>query len=124
MQDKFTDESQWQALAGYSRGRRQGPFIAVSGTTALEGGDTYAQTRECLQRGIAAVEALGGSVESILRTRMFLTPEGDAMAASRAHQELLGATAPANTLITIHSLVGEGLLVEVEMDAIALERDR
>jgi len=58
-----------------------------------------------------------------LRTRLFLVPEADPIEASRAHAELLGQVAPANTTLFIHSLIGNELLVEVEIEAFAMKED-
>ena len=102
--------------AGYSRAVRRSGHIAVSGTTA-EGADTYAQTHGALSRALAAVKALGGSVEDVIRTRIYLTPSADWEAASRAHAELLREVAPANTMLHVAGLIGDGFLVEVEVDA-------
>ncbi|MSW81538.1 MAG: hypothetical protein F2840_10360 [Actinobacteria bacterium] len=127
---RFCDESPWLELAGYSRAVRVGTHIAVSGTTAhgndgtaLAPGDTYAQAKACLERTIAAAIELGASRDSILRTRMYLAPGADPHAAARAHKELLGDVAPANTTLFVGGLVGEGLMVEVELDAHANSED-
>jgi enamine deaminase RidA (YjgF/YER057c/UK114 family) len=114
------ENNSYEAQAGYSRGRRRGGHIAISGTTATkvvaqEG--TYEQTRHCLQRVIASVERLGGARTDIIRTRLFLGPEADWQDAARAHRELLGDVAPANTTLTVARLIGDGVLVEVEADA-------
>lgn len=117
---RFSDGSAYEPLAGYSRAVRRGSRIAVSGTTARvdpEGAGTYEQSIECLQRIVAAIEALGGRREDIVRTRVFLVPRADWREAARAHAELLGDVAPANTTLTVAALVGEELLVEIEADA-------
>lgn len=118
------DGSGWEEAAGYSRAVRRSGRIAVSGTTAtgpdgrtLHPGDTYAQARAALERAIAAVEALEGHVEDVVRTRLYLSPAADWEAAARAHAELLGKVAPANTMLRVAGLIGDGFLVEVEMDA-------
>jgi enamine deaminase RidA (YjgF/YER057c/UK114 family) len=115
--------------AGYSRAARQGDLIAVSGTTAhgpdgsaLRPGDTYGQTVECLRRAVAAVEKLGGARTSVLRTRLLLAPGADWQEAARAHAEVLGDVAPANSTYVVGSLIGPGFLVEVEVDAEAVNR--
>lgn len=125
--DRYVDSTTWQGIAGYARASRIGQHIAVSGTTADLGSlpeesveSTYAQTHNCIERGMAAVVELGGSVEGILRTRLFLTPGADPVEASRAHKELLGEVAPANTTLYVHSLIGSQLLVEVEIEAIVV----
>jgi enamine deaminase RidA (YjgF/YER057c/UK114 family) len=118
------DGSGWEESAGYSRAVRRFGRIAVSGTTAtgpdgraLHPGDTYGQARAALERAVGAVEALGGRIEDVVRTRLFLSPAADWEAAARAHVELLGEVAPANTMLRVAGLIGDGFLVEVEIDA-------
>lgn len=96
----------------------------VSGTTAhgpdgsaLHPGDTYAQTRLALERVVEAVSELGGDRHDIVRTRLLLISGADWEEAARAHADVLGDVAPANTTLFIGGLIGEGLLVEVEADA-------
>jgi enamine deaminase RidA (YjgF/YER057c/UK114 family) len=123
---RHSDGSAWEKLAGYSRAARVGDTIAVSGTTAtgsdgaaLFPGDTYAQAENAIARGLAAISALGGSDEGVIRTRVMLAPAADWEAASRAHADLLGSIAPANSMYFVHALIGDEFLVEVEIDAIA-----
>lgn len=122
--ERFRDGGGWENEAGYARAARRGSRIAVSGTTAdapdggaAHPGDTYAQTKAALERALAAVESLGGPRESVVRTRVFLVPDADWRGAARAHREVLGEVAPANTTLQVAGLIGEGFLVEVEVDA-------
>ena len=122
--DRYTDEAQWQDAAGYARAARRGTRIAVSGTTSsapdggvLHPGDGYRQTLEAIGKGLRAVEALGGSAADVLRTRVYLAPGAAWQDAARAHREAFDAVRPANTMLHVAGLVGEGLLVEVELDA-------
>lgn len=113
-------EGSYEDVAGYSRAIRVGSRISVSGTTAPAlalSESTYDQTVGSLQRAIGAVEELGGTRDSIVRTRVFLAPGADWQAASAAHRKLLGDVAPANTMLYVGTLIGPGLLVEVEVDA-------
>ncbi len=119
---RLRDESEFsfEHLAGYSRAVRLGSHISVSGTGPS--GDppppsTYDQAVDCLRRVIAAVEHLGGTRESIVRTRLYLAPGAEWTGAAAAHRELLGDVAPANTTLFAGSLIGPGFLVEVEADA-------
>ena len=122
--DRYRDASGWQEKAGYSRALRRGDHIYVSGTTAnVADGDVIDlgvgdQTAVALTQAIAAVEALGGSMEDIVRTRLLLAPGADWEAAAVAHRDILGHVAPANTMVFVHSLVGDGFLVEVEVEAV------
>lgn len=122
--ERYRDGGGWEDKAGYSRAVRRSQRIAVSGTTAtasdgsaLHSGDTYMQTKAAIEIALRSVEALGGVAEDIVRTRVYLAPEADWNAAARAHAELLGEVAPANTMLYIASLIGDGFLVEVEMEA-------
>ncbi len=80
-------------------------------------GDTYRQARAALERALTAVRELGGQIDDVVRSRIYLAPEADWRDAARAHADLLGAVAPANTTIRVAGLIGEGFLVEVELDA-------
>lgn len=124
LRQRLREGGAFEDEAGYSRAVRLGDLIAVSGTTCrpeVIGLGTRAQTMDCLQRIVAAVEHLGGSREGIYRTRLFLAPGADWPQAGAAHQEVLGDVAPANTTLFVHGLIGDGLLVEAEADAWAQE---
>jgi enamine deaminase RidA (YjgF/YER057c/UK114 family) len=121
---RHRDGGGWEEKAGYSRAVRRFGHIAVSGTTAASPdgraehpGDTYGQTAVALRRAMAAMEALGGSLEDVVRTRVYLTPDADWEGAARAHAEVMGSVAPANTMLYVAGLIGSGFLVEVELEA-------
>ena len=116
--------SKWEDIAGYCRARRIGDRILVSGSTATAGsdrvvapGNAAAQTTFILDKIIGAVTALGGAVEDIARTRIYLKDITDTEAVSRAHGRIFGDLKPANTLIAIDDLAGD-YLVEIEAEAI------
>jgi enamine deaminase RidA (YjgF/YER057c/UK114 family) len=122
--ERHRDGSAFEATAAYCRAVRSGPAIAVSGTaatgpdgSALHPGDTYGQTREALERAVAAVRALGADVGDTIRTRVYLGPESDWGEAVRAHRELFEGVDPANTTLFVAGFIPEGVLVEVELDA-------
>ncbi len=120
---RYRDGAEWEERAGYSRAARVGRLIAVSGTTApaVDGavpGGVYEQTCAALIRVLASIKALGGNTSDVIRTRIMLVPGTDVEAACRAHRELLGEVAPANSVYFVAGLVGPGLLVEVEADAV------
>lgn len=123
MLERLTDEGGFGGQAGYSRAVRHGDLVAVSATAALDKGavvhegDAYAQTRVVLDRALAAARELGGSTESVIRTRLLLAPGCDWRAAVRAHKETFGDAPPANTTYYVGGLIPPGALVEVELDA-------
>lgn len=118
------DGTVWESVAGYCRAVRVGSRIAVSGTTAsapdgraLHAGDVGAQTAAAIDKGIAAIEALGGQRTDVVRSRIFLVAGTDWEPAARAHADRLGDVGPANTMLYISALIGPDHLVEVELDA-------
>ncbi len=115
---RYTDGRGFERKAGYSRAVRRGARIYVSGTTAADdAGDTYAQALQALEQALAAVTELGGTKHDVVRTRLMLAPDADWEAAARAHVQLLGSVAPANTMVYVAGLIGDGYLVEVEVEA-------
>jgi aryl-alcohol dehydrogenase-like predicted oxidoreductase/enamine deaminase RidA (YjgF/YER057c/UK114 family) len=117
--------SVWEPLAGYSRAIRRGNIITVSGTTATHGkgeviasGDAAAQAAYILDKITASLAALGATLEDVVRTRVYLTDADEWEPVSRVHGRYFGDIRPANTLLEISRLVGEGYRVEIEADAI------
>jgi aryl-alcohol dehydrogenase-like predicted oxidoreductase len=113
----------WEDVAGFARAVRKGNRILVSGTTATHGDrvigsrDAAAQTHFVIDKIDGALQSLGGSLEQVVRTRVFVRNIGDWEAVSRAHGRRFGDIRPANTLVQA-DLVGTDYLVEVEAEAI------
>jgi aryl-alcohol dehydrogenase-like predicted oxidoreductase/enamine deaminase RidA (YjgF/YER057c/UK114 family) len=125
--DRWTIDSgsQWEPLAGYSRAVRTGNRILVSGTTATHGsgrlvgaGDAAVQATYILDKISASIKALGGSMHDVVRTRVYLKNAADWEAVSRMHGKYFGAIRPANTLLEVSALIGDGYLVEMEAEAV------
>lgn len=112
----------WEPLAGYSRATRAGSRIQVSGTTAthgsrlIGGADAAAQTHAVIDKIAGALQSLGGRLEDVVRTRIFVSKVDHWEAVSRAHGERFARIQPANTLVEAR-LIGDGYLVEIEADA-------
>jgi aryl-alcohol dehydrogenase-like predicted oxidoreductase/enamine deaminase RidA (YjgF/YER057c/UK114 family) len=113
----------WEDLAGFSRAVRKGNRIFVSGTTAthgdrLIGGESaMSQAYYCLDKIEGALQSLGGTLDDVVRTRIYVPRPSDAEAISRAHGDRLGHVQPANTLVQA-GLIGDGYLVEMEAEAV------
>lgn len=113
----------WEDRVGYARAVRVGSHIHVSGTlgATAEGepaGDAYGQAIAAFDRIRGALEALGGSLDDVVRTRMFVVDiDEHHEAVGRAHGELLGTVRPASTMVGISALIGPGFVVEIEVDA-------
>lgn len=113
----------WEDIAGFSRAVRKGNHILVSGTTATHGSvqmggdDPAAQMHFIIDKVEGAIRSLGGSLEDVVRTRIFVQRISDWEAISRAHGQRFAGIQPANTLVQA-TLIGDGYLVEMETDAL------
>jgi aryl-alcohol dehydrogenase-like predicted oxidoreductase/enamine deaminase RidA (YjgF/YER057c/UK114 family) len=113
----------WEPVAGYCRATRAGGRILVSGTTATHGdrlvggSDPAAQTHFVIDKIEGAIQSLGGRLEHVVRTRVYVRNVADWEAIARAHGERFGAILPANTLVQA-ALVGDEYLVEMEAEAV------
>ncbi|MFN8669198.1 MAG: aldo/keto reductase [Gemmatimonadaceae bacterium] len=116
----------WETKFGYSRAVRRGNRIVVSGTTAshgdqlIGGGDAAAQAHFVIDKIEGALRSLGGRLDDVVRTRVFVSRMEHWEAVAAAHGERFGAILPANTLVRAE-LVGEEFLVEMEAEAIVGE---
>jgi enamine deaminase RidA (YjgF/YER057c/UK114 family) len=112
----------WEEDCGYSRATRKGNRISVSGTTATHGTrmigglDPGAQAHFVLDKIQGAIESLGGKLEDVVRTRIFVNDINDWEPVALAHGDRFKDIQPANTLVEA-KLVGEGYKVEIEAEA-------
>ena len=119
----------WEAIVGYSRAVRVGPFIAVTGTTAtaesgeiVGAGDMYAQSRQALHNIVRVLAKAGAVPADVVRTRIYVTDISRWEEVGRAHQEVFGTVMPATTMVEVARLIDPVMLVEIEADAIVMER--
>lgn len=121
----FASGAPWEAVAGYSRAVRVGPFIHIAGTTAWNEhgdivgvGDPYAQATQILRNIERALRTAGARLEDVVRTRAFVTDIDRWQAVARAHREFFADIRPALTMVQVSRLVDPRMLVEIEADAI------
>ncbi|MEV7156783.1 RidA family protein [Streptomyces misionensis] len=115
--------SSWEESFGFARAVAAGDRVSVGGTTPFKGtvlyceGDPYEQTRVAFGNALDALKEFGLGVESVVRTRMYLSHVRDVDEAGRAHKELFDAVRPASTLLVVAGFVDPRILVEVELEA-------
>ena len=108
---------------GYSRAVRAGTLIAVTGTVGINADGTYStslgeQTRRSLEIIRAAIEALGGRIENVIRTRMFVTDVSKWEEVARVHGEVFAEIRPATSILEVAKLIDADAQIEIEADAV------
>jgi enamine deaminase RidA (YjgF/YER057c/UK114 family) len=115
--------SPWEESFGFARAVAAGDRVLVAGTTSFKGnvlygeGDPYEQACVAFSNALDAIGAFGLGVESVVRTRMYLTHARDVDEAGRAHKEIFDSVRPASTLLIVDGFVDPRILVEVELEA-------
>src|SRR5881227_3786645 len=109
--------SKWEPIMGYSRAVRAGNQIAVTGSVGINADGTYSrslgeQTRRSLDIIRAAVEALGGKIENVIRTRMYVTDVSKWEEVARVHGEVFAEIRPATTIVEVTKLIDGAALIE------------
>lgn len=117
--------SPYEAVVGFSRAVKVGPFVTVGGTVAtgddgtiVGPGDMYAQAVQAWKNVGRALEQAGAGFRDVVRTRMFVTDISRWEQAAKAHGEIFHDIRPAASLIGVTALVAPEMLVEVEVDAV------
>lgn len=113
--------------AAYSRALRIGDRIEIAGTTAsgpdgqvLFPGDMLAQANHIFGIMRQALEALGGSLDDVVRTRVFTTDISRWREIGEAHKKAFGhmAMPPVSAFYGVKELLHPDLLLEIEASAI------
>lgn len=120
----------FEKIGSYSRAKRVGPFVFVSGTTAIEPSgklhspdDTYAQSIYIFDRIRDALEQVGAQLRHVVRTRAFLTDmQAGGADYVRAHGEVFKHINPVTTGVQA-GLTTPGMMVEIEVDALIHDED-
>jgi enamine deaminase RidA (YjgF/YER057c/UK114 family) len=80
--------------------------------------DPFAQTARALRIALDAVEALGGTAQDVVRSRLYLTRAADWEEVGRAHGEVFGDIRPASTMVVVKELLDPQWRIELELDAV------
>jgi enamine deaminase RidA (YjgF/YER057c/UK114 family) len=121
--ERFGSGGPWEGVFGYSRVVAAGPWLVTAGcTSTVDGvithlGDAGGQARQAFRIALDALAEAGGSVQDVVRTRMYVVRADDADAVGRVHGEVFGAVRPAATMVMVASLIDPDHLVEVEVEA-------
>lgn len=113
------------AIGPYSQGIRAGNFLFVSGQIPIDPStgniiddkSVGAQTRRVLQNLQAIVSAAGGSMDSIVKTTVFLKDLKDFAEMNSVYGEFFGSNPPARATVEVSRLPRD---VSIEIDCIAI----
>jgi enamine deaminase RidA (YjgF/YER057c/UK114 family) len=120
---KALSGTSWEEIAGFSRAVRKGNHIFVSGSTAthksklIGGNNPEAQMNFVIDKLEGAIQSLGGTLQQVVRTRIYIKNLSDWEAIARVHGQRFKEIQPANTMIKAE-LIGDEYLVEMEAEAI------
>lgn len=122
--DRVSSGGRYEEIVGYSRAVKVGNQIFVSGTGSVDPkrknagkNESYVQTTEVLKIIEEALEKLGGSLEDVVRTRVFIKQNTDWKIVAKAHKKVFSRIRPASTWL-VGTFLDPTILVEIEADAI------
>lgn len=124
MRQAVSSGSPYEPIFGFSRGVRIGSRILIGATAPMEADgsttsvDPAIQTHRCLATIQTAIESLGGRMEDVVRTRVFITDASDAETIGRAHGEVFGEIRPVTGMIVVNGFVRSEWKVEIEAEAV------
>ena len=114
----------WEEKVGYSRAVRVGNIIEVSGTAAIDRdkiispNNVQGQTKFIIQKIERALKEAGGTLNDVVRTRIYVTDISQWEAVGKVHGEFFNDIKPATTMVEVKSLIDPNFLVEIEATAI------
>lgn len=115
--------STFEEQIGFTRAIRVDNRILVSGTVGVEAdgsvaGDAGAQADRCFALILGYIEELGGTVQDLVRIRMFVTDMADADAVSASFARHCAVARPTATLVGVSGLYDPRWKVEIEAEAV------
>ncbi|MEK7863740.1 MAG: Rid family hydrolase [Chloroflexota bacterium] len=119
----MSTRTKYEFQFGYSRAVRHGNVIRVAGTAGLgEDGQVVAdsvvdQMRRALTIVRGALEELGGSLEDVIMTRVYVSEVRNIDSVALVHGEVFRDIRPATTIVRVE-FIDPKILVEVEAEAI------
>ena len=119
----FSTGTKYEFQFGYSRAVRVNDHIRVAGTAGLgENGqvvsdDVVEQMRRALDVVKTAIEELGGALDDVVMTRIYVSETRNIDRVAIVHGEFFGDIRPASTIVKV-DFIDPRIQVEVEAEAV------
>ena len=117
--------SHWEKIVGYSRAVKIGNHVHISGTTAIDDqgrivglGDPYTQTKQTIKNIESALLMAGGTLENVVRTRIYAINIDHWKSIGQAHCEYFAKIRPVTSMVEVRRLIAPEILIEIEADAV------
>lgn len=124
-----TTRTKYEFRFGYSRAVRQGNVIRVSGTAGLgEDGqvvsdDVVEQMRRALEIVRAAIADLGGTLDDVIMTHIYVSTVQNIDHVAVVHGEVFRDIRPASSIVKVE-FIDPRILVEVEAEAVVSGKEK
>ena len=125
MRQRIHTDKAPKAIGPYSQAIRAGGLLFVSGQIALDpksgevlDGDVAAQTERLMTSATAILEAGGASMESVLKTTVYLTDMAHFAPMNEVYGRFFRSDPPARSTVAVAGLP-RNVLVEIDFVAIA-----
>jgi 2-iminobutanoate/2-iminopropanoate deaminase len=126
--ETFTPPHTPKPIGPYSHIARVGPFITIGGTAAfdpvtgeLAGADVASQTARILDSFRVMLRSVNSDLDRVIHINVFLKNMSDFEAMNEAYVAAMGDHRPARTVIGVNELPKPGVLLTMNLTAVANE---
>ncbi len=116
-------------IGPYNHIAKVGPFISIGGTAGVDpetgrlaGADVSSQTKQILASFQVMLASAGSDLHHVVHINIFLKDMRDFEAMNQAYIEMMGDHRPARTVIGVNELPKPGVLLTMNLTAVAKER--
>lgn len=120
---RYSTKTKYEFQFGYSRAVRHGSVIRVAGTAGLDDdgnpvkGGIVDQMRRALEIMKEAIEDLGGRVEDVIMTRIYVADVAAIESVAVIHGDFFRDIRPASTIVQVN-FIDPRIQVEIEAEAV------
>jgi len=119
----YSTKTKYEFQFGYSRAVRHGSVIRVAGTAGLDDdgnpvkGGIVDQMRRALEIVKAAIEDLGGRLDDVIMTRIYVADVAAIESVAVIHGEVFRDIRPATSIVQVN-FIDPRIQVEIEAEAV------